>query len=55
MATVILELGRCGWGYAPRLIPELRLVVLRVGWCRGSLLLRVRDWGVALRTARDRA
>jgi hypothetical protein len=31
-------------------MPDLRLVVLRLAWCRGSLLDRMRGWGEALAT-----
>lgn len=53
MATLILELGWCGFGYAGGLVPEVRLGLLRVTWCRGSLMERVRRWNLALIMSRD--
>lgn len=49
-ASVIIELGWCGFGYNDGIMPDLRLVVLRLAWCRGSLLDRMRGWGEALAT-----
>ena len=38
MFTLILEFGWCGFGWEGGLVPEIRLGLLRIGWCRGSLL-----------------
>lgn len=48
MFTVIVEVSLCAPGWSGGLVPELRLGVLRLSWCRGSLIARVREWRDAL-------
>lgn len=43
MFTIILEFGRCGFGFDAGLIPDLRLGLIRVAWTRGSILGRFRS------------
>jgi hypothetical protein len=50
--TYLLHVGLCGFGWTGGEIAELRLGVLRVGWCRGWLGEKVRWWHEALRQAR---
>jgi hypothetical protein len=50
MFSLIFECARCGFGWSSGLIPEIRLGIVRVAWCRGSLLSRVEKWKAALAT-----
>lgn len=45
--TVWLSLDLCGFGGNLGLFPELRLGLVRVGWCRGAITEHLED-------ARDR-
>lgn len=47
-ATIIIEFGWCGFGWSGGLIPDIRAGLMRLAWCRGSLLDRVREWRDAL-------
>ena len=49
MFTLILEFGWCGFGWEGGLVPEIRLGLLRIAWCRGSLLERMLKMRDALR------
>ena len=40
-ASIILEFGRCKFGYIGGLVPELRLGFVRFAWCRGSIVEKV--------------
>ena len=51
--TMMAELGWCGFGRSGGLVPELRLGLVRLAFCRGSLLERMRGWHEALRAARS--
>lgn len=42
------EWGWCGFGASRGLVPELRLGIVRLACCRGSIVDRVRCWGKAL-------
>lgn len=48
MFTFIIELTLCAPGYTGGLVPELRLGLVRLSWCRGSLIDRLRRWQSAL-------
>lgn len=47
--TLMLGFGVCGFGYEGGLLPELRLGLVRLAWCRGWIGERVRGWRDALR------
>jgi len=49
--TILLHVGWCRPGVTGGPVPELRLGVVRVAWCRGWLGERVRWWHEALRQA----
>ena len=49
--TVIIEGGWCGFGHSDGLVPGVRLGVIRIGWCRGSLLAKMQHWQNALAKA----
>jgi len=51
MFAICVEVGCCGFGYTTGLIPELRMGVVRLMWCRGSLFERLQGWRQALRDA----
>jgi hypothetical protein len=51
MFSVMIEVGWCGFGAHGGLVPELRAGLLRLAFCRGSLLARVRQWNAALHAA----
>jgi hypothetical protein len=46
--TVMLGFGWCGFGWCGGLLPELRLGLVRVAWCRGWIGARVQGWQLAL-------
>lgn len=46
--TLLLGVGWCGFGWSGGLLPELRLGVLRLAWCRGWIGARVEGWRLAL-------
>lgn len=50
--TVLFGFGWCGFGASRGLLPEVRLGVVRVAWCRGWLWDAVAGWREALRAAR---
>ena len=50
-ASIIIEIGWCGFGFDGGLIPDARLGLLRFAWCRGSLLDKAREWQASLRRA----
>lgn len=53
--TLLLGFGWCGFGFdRAGLLPELRLGVLRVAWCRGWLWDAVAGWRDALVAAKGR-
>ena len=52
--TLIIEVGRCGLGFDRGLFPCVRLGLVQVAWCRGSLLARVKAWKAALDAALGR-
>jgi hypothetical protein len=33
--TILIQFGWCGFGIAGGLIPEIRLGLIRLAWCRG--------------------
>lgn len=49
--TLLTEWGFCGFGFASDLVPELRLGIVRVAWCRGSLITRLDDLRQTLKNA----
>ena len=49
--TIIAEFGWCGFGASHGLVPELRLGLLRLACCRGSIIAKVMEWGDALAAA----
>ena len=51
MATLAFEIGFCGFGVSDGVIPELRLGVLRVWVCQGSVVDRLREYQAALNMA----
>jgi hypothetical protein len=51
MYTVICEIGLFLPGYTGGLVPELRLGLVRVIWCRGSMIERLRSYQSALMDA----
>lgn len=42
-ATIAIELGWCGFGYEGGLIPTVKLGVIAMWWCRGSISEQVRN------------
>lgn len=52
MFTVLIQPGFCGFGFSRGLLPELRLGVVSIAWCRGSLLAKMRVWRAALERAK---
>lgn len=49
--TLLLSIGRCGFGWHGGDMPELRLGLLRLSWCRGCITLRIAAWREALQAA----
>jgi len=49
--SVWISLGFVGFGASAGLFPELRLGVLAIGWCRGSIAENMRFFSDRLRTA----
>lgn len=49
--TTLIEWGRCGFGYSSDLLPELRLGLVRIAWCRGSIVERISGLRQSLRDA----
>lgn len=49
--TISLGIGRCGIGWQGGGMPELRLGLLRLSWCRGCITLRIAAWREALQAA----
>lgn len=49
-ATLLIGLGAwCGFGWVGGAMPELRLGLLRISWCRGWIGTRIQAWTEALR------
>ena len=46
--TFLLGVGWCGVGWSGGLLPEVRLGLVRVAWCRGWIGDRVQHWHQAL-------
>jgi hypothetical protein len=49
--SVWFSVGLVGFGASAGLFPELRLGVLAIGWCRGSIAENMRFFAGRLRTA----
>lgn len=49
--TLLLSIGRCGFGWHGGDMPELRLGLLRLSCCRGGIGDRIAAWREALRAA----
>lgn len=41
MFSLITEFGPCGFGRDGGLVPQIRLGLVRVAWCRGSIIARM--------------
>lgn len=55
MASFGIDLGCVGFGYEGGLLPNIRLGVCRLWWCRGSIFDRIAQLHIALaEAARDR-
>lgn len=37
-ATIAIEMGWCGFGFAGGLVPTVKLGVIALWWCRGSVV-----------------
>lgn len=49
--TVLVEWGPCGFGRSNDLVPELRLGIVRLACCRGSIVARIDDLRQTLKNA----
>lgn len=47
--TILLGVGWCGFGWQGGEMPDLRLGLVRLSWCRGWIGLRIAAWREALR------
>lgn len=50
--TILIGLnGWCGFGWQGGELPDLRLGLVRLSWCRGWIGLRIQAWRQALQNA----
>lgn len=55
MASIGIDFGFVGFGYEGGLLPNIRIGMARLWWCRGSIFDRIAKLHVALaEAARDR-
>lgn len=52
MASVGMDIGFCGFGIEGGLLPNVRIGVVRVWWCRGAIGARVIELSAALTAAK---
>lgn len=51
MFAICIELGWFGFGGSWDLFPEVRIGIVRIAWCRGSLIERITDRLKSCKTA----
>lgn len=55
MASIGVDFAWCGFGWEGGLLPNVRLGVVRLWWCRGSMFDRLSRLHVALAAAARRS